>query len=66
MFDGLSFTKRKIEIFEKNNSPKDQIGSHAENAGFMDCDETYQGLKNQALENIFKSAPHLRGVINNR
>ena len=65
MFDGLSFLNRKNEINEKNNSTQGDFGSQAENAGFMDCDETYQDLKNQALEKIFKSAPHLRGMINN-
>jgi hypothetical protein len=49
-----------------NNQTKRSVIAKAPMAdGGMDSNETYQDLKSQALEKIFKSAPHLREIINN-
>jgi hypothetical protein len=61
MFDGLIAKYRKFETL--NDNPQIETGSFAENAGFLDCEDTYQDQRNQVLESIFKSAPHLRGMI---
>ena len=64
MFDGPISKIRKAEIIEQSNVSYNGIGFSSENAGFLDSNEAYQQLKNQAMEKILKSAPkHMRAQI---
>ena len=60
MFDGPNSIFRKINLFGQSQSAMEDkyrdIGMHAENAGYMVSGETYQHLKNQALEKF--TNPH--------
>jgi hypothetical protein len=57
MFDGPTSIFRKIDLFGQsqctNKDEYSEIGLYAENAGYMDSDESYQDLKKPSFgENL--------------